>query len=145
MRKIIIVQSLPEWISIIASKISKDIPLITPYVMYTDSFDHAIDLIPKDGELIVITSGMFHDIYSDQREIVTQKISDSEKNGNKLAQMVKEINQNAKIYLFSEYAPKEHEYLDGFILKSKFGDKNVSEIIKILKKEETIKLFKNAK
>ncbi len=132
MRKIIIVQSIPEWITIFRNLISKYIPWVVNDVSYTDSFDHALDIVPPDGELIVITSGMFHDKMSEHRDNVIQKIPDNEKNGNQLAKMIKEINPNAKIFLYSEYPLFENDYLDGTLKKTVSEDQNILLVLRLL-------------
>lgn len=134
MKNLLIIQSIPTWVSILEAGLSKPAITETYCISITDSFDHAIDLIPREGEVIVITSEMFHDEYSNFRKSVTQKIPDKEKSANKLAELVKAINNKAKVYTFSEFSPNGFEYLDGCILKNKHKpQESINDIIKILK------------
>ena len=121
MKTILIIQSIPAWVPILINSISEKFPGLAYCVYCTDSFDHAIDLIQKEGELIVVTSEMFHDDLSDHKKDVTQKIPDYLKNGDKLAEMIKVINPKAKVYIFSEYEPKNNENIDGFVKKDEFN------------------------
>jgi hypothetical protein len=89
MKKILIVQSIPDWIVIITNAILKEFPELEKDIISTDSFDHAITITPIDTELIVITCETFHDISSEHRNDTPQKISEDAKNSSKLAQMIK--------------------------------------------------------
>ena len=129
-----IVQSLPSWLSTIKIAIESDLPKLMHRIIYSDSFEHALSVTPKDVNLIVITSGMFHDTYFKTEIDLINTVPKSEQNGNKLAQLIKEININAKVYQFSELAPKNIEYLDGFILKIKHDDMNLHKVLRILQK-----------
>ena len=132
MKTILIVQSVPVWMSILISAISAKLPELADFIGGTDSFDHALDLIPLKGELIVITSDMFHDQSSQHRKSVTQKAFDSDKNSDNLAKLVKKKNKNAKVFVFSEFKPKTAEYLDGFIQKEHSNQiKNITNVLKI--------------
>jgi hypothetical protein len=138
MRKILIVQSIPDWIAIITNAILKEFPELEKDIISTDSFDHAITIVPKNVELTVITSEMFHDLYSPHRKDVHPKISEDEKNSDKLAQMIKEINPSAKVYVYSEYKPRTEVYLDGFIFKDGTENRNVTEIVQKVGQKELI-------
>ena len=103
-------------------------------MVYTDSFDHALDIVPTDCELIVITSEMFHDWESDHHTLES-KVPDKEKDANRLAKMIKEINPNAKVYAFSEYGV-DLEFVDGYIQKHQMlPEESISGVLKILKKK----------
>jgi hypothetical protein len=132
MKTILIAQSVPYWITVIIDAISGRLPDLADCICFTDSFDFALDLVPKQGELIVISSGMFHDSLSEKRKTVAEKIPDNEKDGDKLAEEIKKINPEARIYVFSEYEPFESKYLDGFIKKIKGNNReSLTNLLKI--------------
>jgi hypothetical protein len=89
MKTILIVQSNTGWIPILANAISAELPSLTDYLACTDNFEFALKLVPKRGELVVITSEMFHDSVSEHKDRVTKKIPNSEKNGDRLALEIK--------------------------------------------------------
>lgn len=131
-KTIMIVQSIPDWIKILVKTMADKLPNLVDCIIATDSFDHALDLVPKKGELIVVTSEMFHDHLSIHKESVKQKIPNSEKNGDKLAELIKKINKRAKVYVFSEFNPKSKENYDGFIQKVDYSEeRSVENFMKI--------------
>ncbi|MFA6417213.1 MAG: hypothetical protein WCW61_03420 [Patescibacteria group bacterium] len=98
-------------------------PKLNDVVSYQGDFEKTLKEIPKNGELVVITSDMFYD----QDNV---KFSGKEKNGSKLAEEIKKINHAAKVYVFSMYKPKP-EFIDGFYPKSQGSDNTLQEIVAI--------------
>lgn len=149
MKKIIIVQSIPDWVTILKRVIPKKIPEISDILIFTDSFDHAIDVVKKskkeslskveDCHLLIITSDMFHDASSSHRDRVIKNIPDMLKDSNLLAKMVKGLNPDAEVYTFSGYVPKETTYLDGYILET---DDDEESALKILETIQNWVVFK---
>ncbi len=133
MKTVMIVQSNAAWIPILVNAISAKLPKLTDYLICTDNFEFALDLVPKEGELVVVTSEMFHDRVSVHKNRGNQKILDSEKNADRLAEEIKKINPKAIVYVFSEFKPSKHDFLDGFIEKTQ-GDEtaNVRYLVDIL-------------
>lgn len=129
MKRILIVQSIPDWIAILREAILKELPELVNNILFINTFDQAIIIadVFKDDDLIVITSDMFHDEINNTGTF-TKKIPENEKDGNKLAQMIKALNPKAKVYLYSSYHPLEEDFLDGIIKKSEFGDMNIPKI-----------------
>ncbi|MEI7689004.1 MAG: hypothetical protein WCI91_02345 [Candidatus Nomurabacteria bacterium] len=134
-KTIMIVQGGPYWLPIFKSIITQELPHLTIAhdVIYTDSFDEAVDLIPQSCDLCIISSEVFHDEDSKYRDIHGEIIPDNEKSGAKLAEMAKELNPRCKFYVFSEYEPEESIYIDGFIQKQKHGNIYSSDVVKVLK------------
>lgn len=120
--KIMIVQSIPDALSVIEKRIKEVFPLLDN-VIYEGSFEKALQVVPKDDDVVVITSDMFHD---DKNELFTRQ----EKDGSKLAEEIKKINPKAKVYVFSTYTPRPH-FVDGFFPKTQMGNNTGAEIIKI--------------
>jgi len=135
MKRVLIVQSIPEWTVILGNVILREFPKLLTNMNFTTTFDQAIDLanVFKDDDLIIITSDMFHDEINNTGTI-TKKIPENEKDGNRLAQMIKVINPKAKVYLYSSYHPREEESLDGIITKSESGDMNTLLILEEIRK-----------
>lgn len=133
-KKIMIVQSIPEWLSIFKSIILLELPRLAGDVIYTDSFDEAVDLTPLACELVVISSEMFHDKSSQYRELHGEIIPDDEKSGANLAEIVKALNPNSKFFVFSQYEPEKSEFIDGFIQKHQFGNIYTDDVLKVLTK-----------
>lgn len=133
-KKILIVQSIPEWLLIFRTIIQQEMPLFKGEVIYTDSFDEAVDIIPLTCELVVISSGMFHDKLSNYRELHGEIISDKEKSGVALAELAKKLNPKCKFYIFSEYEPEDCEFIDGFIQQHKHGNVYSGDVVKVLEK-----------
>jgi hypothetical protein len=132
MKKIVIVQPLPLWMGIIKSAIKSEFPEgIIPNVEieYTNSFDHCLSLIPKTGNVLVLSTTTFHDDCSEHRGNVVLKIDDHLKNGDTLAKMVKEINSKSKVWIFSRIPPQSIVHIDGFISKK---DRNGDSLFKLM-------------
>ncbi len=123
MRKIIIVQSNPEALKLIREKLRTVFPELNDVISYQRDFENTLNEVPKDCELVVITSDQFHD----ERNV---KFSDQEKDGSKLAEEIKKINPAAKVYVFSMYDPRP-EHIDGFYKKSWGSDNTVEEMVGI--------------
>ena len=138
-KKILIVQSLERWTNYLKKAFKKEFPQIADEIIYTDSFDHALDIIPIYTELIVICSNMFHDSFSEHADKVKEKLPTKEKSGDSLARLIKEINPLAKVYVFSEYPPSGI-HIDGFLFK-KYGDRenNIAKAVNLIKEELNIK------
>ncbi len=136
MKKILIVQSVPGWIRVLSEAISKEVPNLIEDITYTDSFNHALEIAPRSGKLLVITSNMFHDNYSEHKNIVPEKIIDDfDKDGNQLAKLIKKINPEAQVFLFSEFMSADREFLDGYISKTQYTPENIKAVLNtILKK-----------
>ncbi len=135
MKKVLIVQSIPEWLDIFKSAIAKQFPLLKEEdFIYTGSFDEAVDVVPIDCELVVISSDMFHDVLSPYRELHGEIIPDNEKNGASLAEIIKALNPKCKFFVFSQFEPKKSEFIDGFIPKNQFGNMYMQDLQKALDK-----------
>lgn len=132
MKRIMIVQSIPEWLAAFKQVIEESFPQLKKNVNYTRSFDQAIDFTPKKGELIVISSRMFHGRSLNYRIRHKLEIVDSEKVGEKLAEIIKGINPKARLYIFSEFEPAENEFVDGFIQKRHHGKIYEHDIVSVL-------------
>lgn len=117
-----IVQSIPDVLALIKKKIDKVFPNLDGRVSYHSNFEQTLLNVPKNNEIVVIASDSYHD--------EDDFFEGEEKDGNKLAEEIKKINPQAKVYIFSTYAPRL-EYVDGFYLKSKGGDNTVAEMIEI--------------
>jgi len=111
---IIIVQSLLDELEVVQKSIAGKFPELAKEIVYNSNFESTLDLIPKDEEVIVITSNFFHD----SQDI---KYSGSEKSGNRLAQLIKEINPTAEVYVFAETEPRG-SYINDFYKKKEYGD-----------------------
>ena len=122
---IIIVQSIPAALELIEGKIKNTFPSMDN-VIYESNFEKTLRIIPKDEEVVVITSDMFHDLKD-------ELFKSSEKDGSRLAMEVKKINPKAKVYVFSSYEPKM-ENIDGFFQKNQRGGNTATEIINIFYK-----------
>jgi len=123
MRKIFIVQSNPDVLKLVREKIQSVFPELKNAVSYQGDFEKTLTEVPKDGELVVITSDQFHD----KKNV---KFSDQEKDGSKLAEEIKKINARAKVYVFSMYDPKP-EHIDGFFKKSWGSNNTLEEMVGI--------------
>ncbi|MHB8903655.1 MAG: hypothetical protein ACYC40_00935 [Patescibacteria group bacterium] len=123
MKKIIVVQSFPEVLGLVKAKISATFPNLNGRVLYQSNFEKTLAEISKEEEMIVIASDSYHDA-----ENILFK--GEEKDGSRLAEEIKKINPEAKVYVFSIYEPKR-EYIDGFYKKSRLGDNTLEEIVEI--------------
>jgi len=123
MKRVMVVQSSPIVLELVKKRISAIFPHLRDYVSYQSNFEKTLEEIPKKGEIIVIASDSYHD----DKNI---RFLDEEKDGNRLAEEIKKINPEAKVYIFSMYEPR-HGYIDGFYKKSHLGDNTLDEIIEI--------------
>lgn len=123
MRKIFVVQSNPRVLPLVQKTIQSAFPKLNEIVSYQGNFEKTLKEIPKNGELVVITSDMFYDEDN-------VRFPAKEKNGSKLAEEIKKINSQAKVYVFSMYKPKP-EFIDGFYPKSQGSDNTLQEIVAI--------------
>lgn len=85
-------------------------------IFFTNSFEHALLNVPKEGKLIVITSNIFHDHMSEHRELANT-ISDDEKNANSLASAVKSINNRCLVYVYTERPSSSTKHIDAIMKK----------------------------
>lgn len=120
--KIIIVQSIPQVLELIKKKIQEEPRALLSDIVFEGNFENTLKIIPKDQELVVITSEWFHDSKD-------ELFKSSEKDASRLALEIKKINPKAKVYAFSSCEPKMN-HIDGFFKKTQGG----REIIDILKK-----------
>ena len=133
-KKILIVQSIPKWLNMIRGHLKeKSLSLIEGVnIVFTDSFDHAVDIVPTNCELLVISSEEFHDNLSIHKS--EPKMANVLKDSNALAILLKQKNSHAIIHVFSEYAPKEVQNIDGYIAKVRgdeyIGLEKIAELIK---------------
>jgi len=135
MKKVLIVQSIPEWLDFFKNAIPKQFPLLKEEdIIYTGSFDEAVDVTPHGCELVVISSDMFHDKFSPYRELHGEIIPDEEKNGATLARLIKALHPNCKFFVFSQFEPEKSEFIDGFIPKNQFGNMYLEDLQKALEK-----------
>jgi len=136
MKKVIIVQSNPAWITILKDAINEQLPGLAPNVIYTSSFDHAVDLAKKEEEeILVICSDMYHDRDSEHYGHVTEKLPDNEKNCLSLAKLIKGINKKSQVYVFSDYAPNTFSNLDGYISKNVPTEVSITKVIQTIKRK----------
>ena len=124
MKKIIIVQSIPDALELVRKKIGATFPHLDSRVSYHGNFEKTLETIPKDEAIVVIASNGYHDEEDNLFDA-------NEKDGNRLAEEIKKINPQAKVYIFSIYKPRP-EHIDGFYMKSQAGDNTVDEMINIL-------------
>lgn len=135
---VIIVQSVrndknKKWAGIFQTLIIEEYPKMMENVLFVDSFDEAISLIPREGELVVASCDAFNDLLSDFRRLHETTCPDHLKNGAMLAEMIKKINPNTKFYIFPPFRPVESEFVDGFIPKEDHsGDMTFSDAAKVL-------------
>lgn len=102
--------------------IERTFPEIAPNITYVSNFEEAISLVPAAGEIVVITSNVFHDA----KDIL---YPGHEKNGSRLAEIVKAKNKESKVYVFSSEVPFDQKHIDGVFLKSGGGWKADEDII----------------
>ncbi len=132
-RKVLIVQSVDQWRLIFRDIINLELPQLAGDVIYASSFEEAVNLIPTDCNLVVISSAVFIDKSFGSRNIVGQGSDQSQKTGEMLAEIVKRMNPNSKFYIFSQYEPEKSDYIDGYIKKHQFGEIYSSDVERVLK------------
>ena len=116
MKTIIFVQSLstPERMK---KEIRKFSPELSEKVLYSTNFEVTLEMIPKEGEVVIITSDAFHeeDVH----------ILNIDKDGYRLAELAKKVNSQVKVYIYSSYAPSKLDedvnLIDGHFHKHKMG------------------------
>lgn len=124
--KVLIIQSHDGWLRLCKLWINNKLPHChVGNVTYTNSFDHAIDLMKEKKFSLVITSAIFHDAKSVHRDTATRTMPDIQKKPNILAEIAKKINLETKVYVLSNQKKTEHEtsLIDGWISK-KVNPKN---------------------
>ena len=102
--------------------IERTFPDIAPQITYVSNFEEAIGLVPAAGEIVVITSNVFHDA----KDIL---YPGHEKNGSRLAEIVKAKNKESRVYVFSSEVPIDKKHIDGVFLKSGGGWKADEDIV----------------
>jgi len=128
--KVFVVQSLGY--VILKTYLENAFPEINERISYSDSFDQAIEMISKEkGRIYVFTSHMFHDISRTQSESKT--IPHLEKNSNTFAKIIKEMNSNAKVYVYSFFEPPM-EFIDGYLHKIEGSTVSMNELANFIKK-----------
>lgn len=128
--KVFIVQSLGY--VVLKTYITNTFPEVVERISYSDSFDQANEMISKEeGRIYVFTSHMFHDISRTQLESTT--IPNEEKNSNSFAKMIKEINHNAKVYVYSFYEPPM-DFIDGYLHKIEGSTISMNKLVNFIKK-----------
>ena len=132
-KKVMIVMDMPVWLSIFKSNIMLELPSLANDVIYADSFDKAIDLVPTDCDLVVISCDVFSDKKNDGKKTKKETGPDYEKTGFGLAEIIKKINPDCKFYIFSEFKVEKNEFIDGFVKIHQFGNFYSSDVIKALK------------
>ena len=132
-KKVMIVLSDPHWLLIFKNIINQELPHLYQDVIFTDSFDEAVDLVPLLCDLVVISCELFRDEDSDYRIIHGEIIADCDKTGAKLAEIIKELNPRCKFYLFSSYDVEKSQFIDGGIKTHQYGNVFSSEVVNALK------------
>lgn len=132
MRKILIVQSRPFGGESLIWLINAAHPELNDVIKSTDSFDHALDLVSSSEEVTVITGEVFRDDLSAYHKQTKQKLPDCEKCGGALARLIKEKNPKAKVIVFSEQQPKDFDYLDAYILRTKKPAVDLKNVMRFL-------------
>ena len=125
MKKIIVVQSVPEVLAAVRWEIRYTFPHLNDCVEYKSNFEKTLAEFPKDEEVVVIASDWYHD----SEHILFER---TEKTGDRLAMEIKKINHQAKVYIFSAYEPKLGN-IDGFYLKSEMGINASEEIADVFR------------
>lgn len=133
-KKVIIVQTELASIGRFQHFIKQEYPRLEKHVVYTDSFDETLSLVPEEGELVVISCNSFNDMASNFHKLENTTIPESFKDGVMLAKMVKRKNSKARFYLFSKQIVRENKYLDEFIPQTPFGDMEVADVLNVLDK-----------
>lgn len=133
-KTVIIVQTSLESIGRFQNLIKHEYPRLEKHVVYTDSFDETLSLVPEEGELVVISCNSFKDMASNFHKLENTTIPEHLKDGVMLAKMVKEENPKARVYLFSKDIVRENKYLDEFIPQNPRGDMEVGDVLNVLDK-----------
>jgi len=122
-----------EWFDVFRRIIRSELPYLAGNVLYTNSFDEAVDLTQVNHGLIVISSDRFYDRLSSYREFHKAVMPDRDKNGAKLAEMIKAKNPKCKFFIFSKYPiSEESKFIDGFIPEHQPGDMLTQDVMMIL-------------
>ena len=132
-KKVLIVQGIDQWRRIFRDIINLEAPQLAGNVIYASSFEEAVNLIPTDCDLVVISSAVFKDSSFGAKNTVGQGASESEKTGEMLAEIVKGVNPNSKFYIFSQYEPEESDFIDGYVKKYQYGEIYSSDVLRVLK------------
>ena len=114
-KTLIVIQSIDSALDYLKKQQKQWLPELNEQVIYDTNFENCLELIPKNGKIIVIASNIFHDKEN-------KKFERFAKNGGKLAEEIKKINPNSKVYIYSTDAPHNRKYIDGFFKKNCVGD-----------------------
>lgn len=123
---ILVVQSIDHWLQVIRTFMGQKFPTVK--TLFTNSYDKAVEISPRDGKVLVITSEMFHDEFVGDKAAI--QYPNDQKNASTLAVHLKAENKNTFVYSFSEYEPEVKELLDGYILKANNYPKSLEDTIK---------------
>ena len=108
--------------------------------LYLDSFDEAVRMAPSGGKLIVVSTVLFYDQGTDYRKDHEKTIADDQKNAEKLAEMIKEINPNAYIGVCHYWPDDPKVFVDEHIKKDSSGEWDFISFF-----SKTFKVLKNKK
>lgn len=128
-KKIIIIQ-IESAILALKEYCKKEFPDIIDSIIFSSSFNDAVELIPREGELVVLTRQTFFDTFNKSAKEAKYTIPENQKSASSLAKIIKGINQAAKVYAFSVYPPGK-EYLDGYY-EQRWGGANSKEELKFI-------------
>lgn len=130
--KVLIIQSHNGWLRLCKRWVNNRLPAChLESVVYTNSFDHAIDMIKEEKFSLIITSAVFCDAASEHRDTATRTMRDDEKNPNILAQIAKNIHPKTKVYVLSNQKKERFEtnFTDGWISKEKNPKYEITELV----------------
>ena len=131
--KLLIVESL-GFASHVKNKVTQHCPDKFEDIIETDSFDHALTILPREGDVCVVASWEFHDKSSRHRNTVPQTLPDREKNGDILACAMKELNPNVRFISYSKSVPQT-KFVDHYVSKGKEEwSEEMKSLLKILKR-----------
>lgn len=95
----------------------KNFPFLEESLVFSNTFDGALEKVPFEGNVVVISSNMFHESKDPHFDV--------KKSADILAQAVKEINPSAQVYAFSAFPPREFEKaIDGYFEKDFYNADN---------------------
>lgn len=144
MKKIIVIQTIPVWLQFCQERVFNEVT--DTEILYTDSFDHALHILPEKEPVVIITSNMFHDEMSRHHKNPDIEHRDErEKDATKLAEYAKKKNPQACIYILGEHPPThiDDKLISGVIEKKNFLEsrENANEmkkaLLEIVEKEMT--------
>jgi hypothetical protein len=124
MKKVLIVQSNHDLNIALQFFLMEDLSGLFENIISSDSFNHALTIVPRNEPFVALVGDVYNDLQSNFGINFEEKIPDTEKNANKLAEMIKEINPEATVVYWSEepIELKNTEFLDGGILTNNFNE-----------------------